>query len=700
MDIIGPKTGLIKSTFLVIAFVYFFLPVVGQNCDVDFPGTALRNFSGACGGTSTSNLTLGKNTYMGNGDIFTFNLPVVNITGNFSVNAQGSGKIIIPAGVTVNVDGNFQIDSKNSGCTPANPCTFEIVVNGSANFLHNFQNNVVNIVWSGTGTVTVEDNFKNSSNGCMACEAGGCPNFQVNSSECSDNGSGCSGGDFCTKISACSSDTAKPIITGCPSDRVINMTGPGCTQLVSWTRPTATDNCTLLPLAESHTPDTPFPKGTTIVTYTATDVAGNIETCTFTVTVVDIVPPVITGSLPDISKAADASCKATVTWATPNATDNCGTTILSCTPTSGSLFSVGTTPVTYTATDDSGRTATRTFNVTVTDNSGPIITGCKDIVVNATSSCDAKVSWVEPSVADCGNVTMVSSHDPGQTFTLGKTVVTYTATDENGNTSSCKFNVIVEDKTAPVFEHCLTEIIATADGTCAAVAIWQPPTASDNCGFAAIYSSHSPGDTFSIGKTVVKYTATDSSGNVTVCQFDVVVNNETLPVFSACPNDIPMEANENGIASIDWILPTATAECGEVSLSASHHPGIFNIGTTKVEYKATDNGGNTSYCTFNVIVSQAEIEVDVSKIVTPDGNGINDHLILTNIERFQDNKVVIVDRWGGLIFTGTGYNNENIIWRGTNRSGGFVPTGTYFYTILVRFGSAKIEKSGFIELIR
>ena len=95
-----------------------------------------------------------------------------------------------------------------------------------------------------------------------------------------------------------------------------------------------------------------------------------------------------------------------------------------------------------------------------------------------------------------------------------------------------------------------------------------------------------------------------------------------------------------------------------------------------------------------------EIEIDISRVVTPDGNGMNDEWILTNIEKYKENKVVIVDRWGGLIFTGTAYDNQNVIWRGTNRSGGLVPTGTYFYTISVSFGSAKAEKSGFIELIR
>src|SRR4030095_8971173 len=112
-----------------------------------------------------------------------------------------------------------------------------------------------------------------------------------------------------------------------------------------------------------------------------------------------------------------------------------------------------------------------------------------------------------------------------------------------------------------------------------------------------------------------------------------------------------------------------------------------------------DDGGNAAYCYFNVTVSQMEIDINVGKVVTPDGNGINDRWILTNIEKFPNNKVEVVDRWGGLIFTGTKYNNENVVWRGTNRGGEPVPTGTYFYSIFVSYGSATIEKTGFIELV-
>src|SRR5687767_13980692 len=131
------KSSIVKI-ILAINLTYAVLPAIGQNCDVDFPGTAARNFSSICGGSATDNLTLGKNTYMVNGYIFTFNVSTIDMSGNVDVNTQGDGTIIIPSGVTVNVGGNFQIDSKNSGCSISNPCSFEIEVNGTLNLANNF----------------------------------------------------------------------------------------------------------------------------------------------------------------------------------------------------------------------------------------------------------------------------------------------------------------------------------------------------------------------------------------------------------------------------------------------------------------------------------------------------------------------------------------------------------------------------------
>ncbi len=194
---------------------------------------------------------------MGDGDSFTFDASA-NIRGNVSVNAEGNARIVIPLGVTVNIDGNFQLDQKNSGCSLSNPCIFEIEVNGTLNFSKNVQNNLAKLVWSGSGTVTVDDNFENSSNGCMECGSGGCPNFNEDL-DCKDDG-GCSTGNFCTAIS----NSSAPQITG-QTPITINQ---GESVSITFNQLTVTD------------PDDSYPSGFTLTVYSGPEYTINGTTVT------------------------------------------------------------------------------------------------------------------------------------------------------------------------------------------------------------------------------------------------------------------------------------------------------------------------------------------------------------------------------------------------------------------------------------
>ncbi len=157
----------------------------------------------------------------------------------------------------------------------------------------------------------------------------------------------------------------------------------------------------------------------------------------------------------------------TVNWTAPTVSDNCaGTLTLTTTKNPGTVFNLGTTVVTYTATDAAGNTSTCSFNVTVQDNTNPVIAGCpSNITVNANASCQATVNWTIPTVSDnCGGtLTLTSTKNPGTLFNLGTTPVTYTATDAAGNTSTCSFNVIVQDNTGPVIAGCPANITINAD---------------------------------------------------------------------------------------------------------------------------------------------------------------------------------------------------------------------------------------------
>ena len=346
---------------------------MSQNCDVDFPGVSNQSYSIACGGI-TNSLNLGKDIFFDDNDIFTFDAPsLINIQGNLTVSAQGNGVIVIPAGVTVIVGGNVQLAAKNGGCDDINPCTFTIVVNGSLQVTGSLQNNLVNLIWEGTGVVAVTDRLENTGNGCMNCGST-CPQFPASPGGCVDSGDACSI-NFCSNIYGidCQLDSFDPVIEGCPSDQLSSTASNSCNAMVSWIAPVATDNCGISSFTSTHNPGDTFPLGKTTVTYTATDNNGQTTTCSFQVEVVDDIAPSITGCPGDImaTEIDPIDKTATVNWQEPTAMDNCAMSNFSSTHSPGMKFNQGNTLVTYTATDQSGNVQTCSFTVVVQSPGDP-----------------------------------------------------------------------------------------------------------------------------------------------------------------------------------------------------------------------------------------------------------------------------------------------------------------------------------------
>jgi len=110
---------------------------------------------------------------------------------------------------------------------------------------------------------------------------------------------------------------------------------------------------------------TTFPLGVTSVSCSATDASGNSASGSFTVTVRDTTPPKLKAT-PNVTATRTSSDGARVTFALPLATDavDPAPTVIA-QPASGSLFPVGKTTVTVTATDAAGNTGSETFVVTV-----------------------------------------------------------------------------------------------------------------------------------------------------------------------------------------------------------------------------------------------------------------------------------------------------------------------------------------------
>lgn len=403
-------------------------------------------------------------------------------------------------------------------------------------------------------------------------------------------------------------NNAAPVLA-CPANDTIG-TAPGlCEAVISYITPTPTDDCGTPTIDCLPASGTSQPVGEQSVTCTATDDAGQISQCMFTITIDDNEPPTVSCPGPVTQPVDAGQCGAIVNYTVPTGNDNCPGTVVTCVPDTGTLFTVGTSTVTCTATDATGNTDTCTFDVTITDDEAPTIPSCPvDINANVDpGQCTATVNYATPSANDnCPGVTVDCVPASGTAFDLGLTVVTCTATDAASNTASCSFNVTVTDNVAPTVT-CPGNIAQNTDaGENTAVVNYTVPTGSDNCPGVSVGCSPDTGTAFPLGQTTVTCTATDAASNTGTCNFTVTVTDNEPPSI-VCPANIAQSADPGQCeAVVNYTVPTAQDNDGATVVCNPDTGSVFPVGPTLVTCTATDTSSNTTTCSFTVTVSDDE----------------------------------------------------------------------------------------------
>ena len=352
-----------------------------------------------------------------------------------------------------------------------------------------------------------------------------------------------------------------------------------------------------------------FPPGVTTVTCTAADAARNQTVKTFTVTVLpDTNAPVL--NLPASLNLPCTGPSGTVVTFQATATDDCSRSVpVTCAPPSGSLFPMGTTTVSCSATDAASNVVRGSFVIKVSTNCAAdcITLSCPTNQVIDASGPEGAVAQFKPTATThCSTAPTVLTCNPpsGTVFGLGTNTVSCQATDDHGNQAQCSFEIVVLDRRPPSLVT-PGALILTCSGLDGAVANFNVTATDMSDPNPQVVCTPPSGSLFPIGSNLVTCVATDASGNSISQTFPVVVTADCLlPCLAIeCASNIVVEAPPSRLPTV-YFAVAGTNSCSGQGLEADCVPpsgSTFSAGSTTVNCQVSAYGLSRS-CSFLVTV--------------------------------------------------------------------------------------------------
>jgi len=289
----------------------------------------------------------------------------------------------------------------------------------------------------------------------------------------------------------------------------------------------------------------------------------------------------------------------------------------------------------------------------------------------------------------------------------------------NGSCNSAKANVTATINTVPV--------APTTQGASQCLGSTFLLTASGGTNGQYVWYTTSSGGTNISGEVNSTYVTTALSANATyyvsinngVCESartpvtaTVITSGCSVPVITPAPlttqvggivtvNLVSLITTLNNNLDISSIVVTKQPPSGAIASVTNgvltvNYNGIAFSGKEDITIQACDTNGNCATQIFTISVGG---DIVVYNGVSP--NGKNPAFIIESINLIpetKNNTVHIFDRWENLVWHGTNYDNQSIVFTGISDSGSDLPSGVYYYKI--NFSSGRKTETGFISLRR
>jgi hypothetical protein len=206
--------------------------------------------------------------------------------------------------------------------------------------------------------------------------------------------------------------------------------------------------------------------------------------------------------------------------------------------------------------------------------------------------------------------------ESGEIFPIGTTTNTFEITDENDVTTTCSFDVTVNDADAPVAaaqEIIIVELDETGTGTLAANDVNNGST--DNC-TNLTYSVDI--DTFTcedLGENTINFSVSDGTNTTTI---PVTVNVVDVISPEVTTQNITVELDENGVAAItpEQVDNESTDNCTITFALSKSTFDCSEVGDNTITFTATDSDGNEATGTAVVTVEDATAPTVITQNIT------------------------------------------------------------------------------------
>jgi gliding motility-associated-like protein len=393
-------------------------------------------------------------------------------------------------------------------------------------------------------------------------------------------------------------------------------------------------------------------------------------------------------------------------------------------------FAAGTTS--YTASVDG-----TVSSITVTPTTSSVYAS---VTVNGTAVTSGSASQNLPLNVGANTITIVVTAQDGST----QKTYTVTVTRVGSTNASLSTLTLSNGTLTPAFASGTTSYTAGVGANLPSMTV-TPATADPNAtitvnGTAVTSGSASQALPLVAGPNTITTVVTAQDG-VTKITYTVVVTEATstndnlaglkpsigsiTPTFSPTTTSYT-ESFANSVSSIT-VTPTTSVYTSTVKVNGvavtsgtASQAIALAVGSNTINTVVTAQSGATK--TYTLTVTRAaggtdyydpgisvtkptetpSLDDDVIVVhqgVSPNGDGINDFLVIDGIQAYPDNKLTIMNRNGQLVYETQGYDNTTKVFDGhSNKNGQMQLPGTYFYQLDYTVNGTTKHKTGFLVL--